>query len=261
MKKNRFLSPWIKLGLCNLLAVSFLGCACSQKTSSAETQKPASGVATTVAPAPVASGVRIAVLNPQRVTRETIEGQRAQQVLQAFAQTRQDELVARKTEWEKQAELLSGQQNAIAPNVFKRRAVELQEKQARIQEAAARTERDILEKNQILLKPLTDKMQKILDEMHAKGKFDIVLPSEFVIYPGSNQNAGLDITNEVILLINQTAPAASASVAPAPMPPSTPAPVSVAPAFVPPSTPIPEITPPPAKASAATQKAKAKKKK
>lgn len=170
-----------------------------------------SGTAAASAPAPAAgrsapvNGVKIGVIDPQKVLEETEAGKRAKDSLTNFMKNRQSlieleekELKRMEEDLIKQASILSAGARKEREDQFRRRAMEFQQK-------ANEMNREVQEKQKEVLESFREKVERIVAKV-AKDLGLLVVMEKGRGGPTVYNDASLDISAQVIEEFNRSLP-------------------------------------------------------
>jgi outer membrane protein len=177
----------------------------------------AAGLAAAAIPAavhaadPAPRAPRIAVVDLQRAVMETEDGLRAQSTLRKFFERRQLEMNMRQEELVKKKEDIEKQSKLLSKEAIQRALEEWQGQYDGLQAAYAEYERDRGRRQNEVTAPIYGRVTGLLRKLAQREGYDMVLDRQVVPYAKSD----LDLTDQLILMYNNNEePAATASGAP-----------------------------------------------
>lgn len=170
--------------------------------AAAEAQQPAAAPA----PAAAAASMRFAVLDTRHVILNSEEGLRIQANLRKLSEAKQAELAQKDKELGDEQEKLKQEEKAkgSSPALDKRKA-DWRQKVAGLQQAQLDFQRDMLQKESELTKPMVQKIGNIVKNIAQQEAFDLVVDKNAVVFFKNE----LDITERVLGLYNQGTPGAA----------------------------------------------------
>ncbi len=171
----------------------------------------ASAQAPAAAPAPGAASMRFAVLDTKHVILNSEEGLRIQANLRKLSESKQMELAQRdKDLGDEQERLKKEEKQKGSSEALDKRKAEWRQKVAMLQQAQLDFQRDMLQKESDLTKPMVQKIGNIVKTIASAEGFDLVVDKNAVVYFRND----LDITERVLALYNQGPASGSAPGAP-----------------------------------------------
>lgn len=152
------------------------------------------------APAAAAASMRFAVLDTRHVILNSEEGLRIQANLRKLSEAKQAELAkADKDLGEEQERLKQEEKKNGSSAALDKRKNEWRQKVAGLQQAQLDFQRDMLQKENELTKPMIQKIGTIVKNIAQQEAFDLVVDKNAVVFYKNE----LDITERVLGLYNQ----------------------------------------------------------
>ena len=182
------------------------GCSSSPNGTPSPTGTPSAQTAAYPTQAASHNGVRIGVIDPQRVLEETEAGKRAKESLTNFMKNRQSlieleekELKRMEEDLVKQASILSAGARREREEQFRRRAIEFQQK-------ANELNREIQEKQKEVLESFREKVERVVAKVAQQMGLMVVMEKGRG-GPTVYNDSSLDISPQVIEEFNRMMPA------------------------------------------------------
>jgi outer membrane protein len=171
--------------------------------------QPTTAPSTVPAPAAAAVPMRFAVLDTRHVILNSEEGLRVQANLRKLTESKQSELAQKDRDLTEEQEKLRQEEKSkgSSPALDKRKA-DWRQKVAALQQAQLDFQRDMLQKEGELTKPMVQKIGNIVKNIAQQESYDLVVDKNAVVFFRND----LDITERVLTLYNQ----GTAGSAPAP---------------------------------------------
>jgi outer membrane protein len=162
-----------------------------------------------------AQDLKIGYVDMQRAINETSEGQSAKKRLKSMFDVKQKELDEKQTELKKLKEDLDKQRTILKQDVLSQREKDLQEKFVQLQATYVRLQKELSEREGVMMKEIVGKMSGVIAQIAQQENFTLVLEKteSSILWA----KPSLDITNEVIRRYNS-----GAGVKPAPGAPNKP---------------------------------------
>jgi len=179
-----------------------------------------------------AQTMRVGVVDTQRAVMETEDGLRMQATLKKVFDNRQRELDKKQEDLQKERDDIDKQRDVLSKTALAKRVDKWQREMVQLQTVFVEYNKELQKKQGELTQPIFQKAMGIIRRLATQEGFDIVVDKQAVPYSRSD----LDVTDRVITMYNQGAPAepapkgAAASRAAAPKP-------LVAPSLTPPAAP------------------------
>lgn len=155
-----------------------------------------------VAPQAHAEGSKTAIVNIQKIMKESKAAQAARDQLKAKQQQFQDEISRKEKELQAQDQELAKQRNVLAKEAFEQQVKDFRKK-------ATDAQKDVQDKRMNLTKAfdgalaeIQGNVQQILADLAKEKGFEVAIPSSQVLYYGQ----GLDISDEVLDRLNKKLP-------------------------------------------------------
>ncbi len=184
--------------------------------------QPTTAPSTVPAPAAATVPMRFAVLDTRHVILNSEEGLRVQANLRKLTESKQAELAQKDRELTEEQEKLRQEEKTkgSSPGLDKRKG-DWRQKVAALQQAQLDFQRDMLQKEGELTKPMVQKIGNIVKNIAQQESYDLVVDKNAVVFFRND----LDITERVLTLYNQ----GTAGAAPAPKKAPAKAPAKSAP--------------------------------
>ena len=138
--------------------------------------------------------VKIAYTNADSILRALPETKVQEGVLQKYGKQLQKELQSKQSTLEQKAKTLEAERDDLPQIVLQERVQELQELDKKLRQFQQRAQQDIAQKEQELLGPLLQKVEKGIDEVAKENGYGLVLPGNSLLYADEAH----DITELVI---------------------------------------------------------------
>jgi outer membrane protein len=191
------------------------------------------------ASAPAAAQMKVAIVDTQRAVMETEDGLRMQATLKKVFDSRQRELDKKQEELQKEREDIEKQRDVLSKTALAKRVDKWQREMVNLQTVFVEYNKELQKKQSELTQPIFQKAMSIIRRLATQDGYDVIVDKQAVPYARSD----LDVTDKVIQLYNQGAPAdpgdkTGKDKAPAP---KTPGPTPLTPPAVlpPPAVPAP----------------------
>jgi outer membrane protein len=190
--------------------------------------------------AQVAGQMKVAVVDTQRAVMETEDGLRMQATLKKVFDSRQRELDRKQEELQKERDDIEKQRDVLSKTALAKRVDKWQREMVNLQTVFVEYNKELQKKQSELTQPIFQKAMGIIRRLATQDGYDVVVDKQAVPYVRSD----LDLTDKVIQLYNQGAPAdpgdkTGKEKAPASKTPAGPAPLTP-PAMLPtPAAPAP----------------------
>ena len=146
-----------------------------------------------------ASSTKLGYVDLNRALNEVNEGKKAKSQLEADGKAKKQKLEIMQNELKKMKEELDKQRLVLSADAYRQKEVEFQQKLMELQRMTMDFERDFSEKEASFIKPISDKMQKIIQEIGSKESYSMIVPREMALY----SQPGTDITDKVIAAYNK----------------------------------------------------------
>ena len=189
--------------------------------------------------APAAAQMKVAIVDTQRAVMETEDGLRMQATLKKVFDSRQRELDKKQEELQKEREDIEKQRDVLSKTALAKRVDKWQREMVNLQTVFVEYNKELQKKQSELTQPIFQKAMSIIRRLATQDGYDVIVDKQAVPYARSD----LDVTDKVIQLYNQGAPAepgdkTGKDKAPAP---KTPGPTPLTPPAVlpPPAVPAP----------------------
>lgn len=175
--------------------------AAAATVSAALVPAPATAQPTAPAPAPAAAApMRFAVLDTRHVILNSEEGLRIQANLRKLSESKQAELAQRdKDLGDEQEKLKKEEKQKGSSDALEKRKGEWRQKVAGLQQAQLDFQRDMIQKESELTKPMVQKIGNIVKNIAQQESYDLVVDKNAVVFFRND----LDITERVLSLYNQ----------------------------------------------------------
>jgi outer membrane protein len=188
--------------------------------------------------APAAAQMKVAVVDTQRAVMETEDGLRLQATLKKVFDSRQRELDKKQEELQKERDDIEKQRDVLSKTALAKRVDKWQREMVNLQTVFVEYNKELQKKQNELTQPIIQKAMGIIRRMATQEGYDVVVDKQAVPYVRSD----LDLTDKVIQLYNQGAPAEPADKASkekAPAKSTGPAPLTPPAVLPPPAVPAP----------------------
>jgi outer membrane protein len=163
------------------------------------------------APAAAATPMRFAVLDTRQVILNSEEGLRIQANLRKLSESKQAEMAQRDKELgDEQDKLKKEEKDKGSSAALEKRKSEWRQKVAGLQQAQLDFQREMLQKESELTKPMVQKIGNIVKNIAQQESYDLVVDKNAVVFFRND----LDITERVLSLYNQGTGGGAAKEAP-----------------------------------------------
>ncbi len=145
------------------------------------------------------STVQIGIVDMNRALNEVNEGKRAKAKLEAEGKKKKQKLEIMQKELEKMRDDLEKQKLILSQDALQKKQQAFQQKFMELQRTSMQYEQEFTQNEAQAIKPIVDKLQRVVQEIGREKNFLMVVPKEVAIY----SPAGTDITSEVIATYNK----------------------------------------------------------
>jgi outer membrane protein len=156
---------------------------------------------------PASAQMKVAVVDTQRAVMETEDGLRMQATLKKVFDSRQRELDKKQEELQKERDDIEKQRDVLSKTALAKRVEKWQREMANLQTVFVEYNKELQKKQNELTQPIFQKAMGIIRRLATQDGYDVVVDKQAVPYVRSD----LDLTDKVIQLYNQGAPAEPAS--------------------------------------------------
>jgi outer membrane protein len=153
--------------------------------------------------APAAAQMKVAVVDTQRAVMETEDGLRMQATLKKVFDSRQRELDKKQEDLQKERDDIEKQRDVLSKTALAKRVEKWQREMANLQTVFVEYNKELQKKQSELTQPIFQKAMGIIRRLATQDGYDVVVDKQAVPYVRSD----LDLTDKVIQLYNQGAPA------------------------------------------------------
>jgi outer membrane protein len=147
--------------------------------------------------------MKVAVVDTQRAVMETEDGLRMQATLKKVFDSRQRELDKKQEELQKERDDIEKQRDVLSKTALAKRVDKWQREMVNLQTVFVEYNKELQKKQSELTQPIFQKAMGIIRRMATQEGYDVVVDKQAVPYVRSD----LDLTDKVIQLYNQGAPA------------------------------------------------------
>jgi len=161
------------------------------------------GLGASLVSAPAAAQMKVAVVDTQRAVMETEDGLRMQATLKKVFDSRQRELDKKQEELQKEREDIEKQRDVLSKTALAKRVDKWQREMVNLQTVFVEYNKELQKKQSELTQPIFQKAMGVIRRMATQEGYDVVVDKQAVPYVRSD----LDLTDKVIQLYNQGAPA------------------------------------------------------
>lgn len=137
---------------------------------------------------------RIGFVDYERVLRESPAGKRASSKFEKSLKKRQGELDKQQKALQADAKKLERQASALKPDVVQKRQRELEARFLEVQKTYQKLEKELAIQRTRLIQDVIKQSQPVVEDLAAKGGFDMVLDRSAVVWAAS----GRDLTEQII---------------------------------------------------------------
>jgi len=158
------------------------------------------GAVAKVAQAETAGSVKIGYVDMNRALNEVNEGKAAKAKLEADGQAKKKKLEIMQAELKKMKDDLDKQSLILSKDALAEKQAQFQQKFVDFQRTTMEFEKEFAEKEANFIKPISEKLQRVIQDIGSKGGYTVIMPRAMALYalPGS------DITSEVISTYNKS---------------------------------------------------------
>jgi outer membrane protein len=144
-------------------------------------------------------GTKIGYVDLNRALNEVNQGKAAKAQLEADGKAKKQKLEIMQNDLRKMKEDLDKQRLILSADAMREKETQFQQKFAELQRTSMDFEREFSEKESTFIKPISDKMQVVIQELGKSEGYTIIIPKEMALYslPGS------DLTDKVITTFNK----------------------------------------------------------
>ena len=152
---------------------------------------------------PQPTGLSVGVIDPQRILKETQQGQQLADTLNAFMKDRQVLVELEQQELRKLEGELMAQSTVLSPAAKKRKEEQFRKKMMAYQEKVAELNREVQEKQQVLQDEFRQQVKDVVSQIASQRNLGLVV--EYGANSGTlYYESSWDISTEVIQALNQT---------------------------------------------------------
>lgn len=145
-----------------------------------------------------AFALKIGYIDMQRAINEVEEGKKAKKKLRRIFKARQKELQEKQEELEKMKSTLQKEVALLKEDVKKKKLLEYQKKVMELQQFVYKNQKELAEKESEMLKPIMERMQKLLADIAKKGKYSLIMERRAILYLPKSA----DLTDKLIKRYN-----------------------------------------------------------
>lgn len=148
----------------------------------------------------VSGGSKVGFVDLNRALNEVNEGKKAKAQLEADGKAKKAKLEIMQNELKKMKEDLDKQRPVLSADVLKQKEGTLQQKFMELQKMSMDFEKEFADKENNYIKPISDKLQKIVQDIGAKEGYMMIVPREMALY----SLPGTDLTEKVVSAYNSS---------------------------------------------------------
>ena len=144
------------------------------------------------------ASMKIGSVNINRAINESNEGKAANAKMDAEVKAKKQKIDAMQNELKKMGEDLEKQRLILSADALKEKQQAAQQKYMEFQKTGMEFEKQLAQAQDAALKPITERLQKVIQQIGKDDGYSLIVPSEAALYtPG-----GSDITDKVIAAFN-----------------------------------------------------------
>jgi len=158
------------------------------------------GVTAKVADAETSSSVKIGYVDMNQALNGVKEGKLAKSKLEADGNAKKKKLEIMQVELKKMKEDLDKQRLILSKEAMAQKEAKFQQKFIELQRTTVEFEKSFAEKEVSYIKPISMKLQKVIEKIGKDGGYTMIVPRAMALYsvPGS------DVTQKVIIAYDKT---------------------------------------------------------
>lgn len=145
------------------------------------------------------AGVKVGYVDLNRALNEVNQGKTAKAQLEADGKAKKQKLEILQNDLKKMKEDLDKQKLILSAEAMRQKEMEFQQKFGELQKTSMEFEREFSEKEATFIKPISDKMQLVIQDLGKAEGYTLIVPKEMALYSVS----GSDVTDKVIAAFNK----------------------------------------------------------
>jgi len=157
-----------------------------------------SGFVAGAARAESATATKLGYVDLNRALNETNEGKSAKARLEADMKAKKQKIEMMQNDLKKAGEELEKQKLILSADALREKQQAFQQKYLEFQKTAMEYEKQISEANDAAIKPIADKLMRVVQQIGQSDGYTMIVPREMALY----SPAGSDITDRVIKAYN-----------------------------------------------------------
>lgn len=150
------------------------------------------------AQAEAAAGSKFGYVDLNRALNETNDGKAAKSRLEADMKAKKQKIEMMQNDLKKMGEELEKQKLILSADAMKDKQQAFQQKYMEFQKTGMEYEKQIAEANDAAIKPIADRLMRVVQQIGQSDGFTMIVPREMALY----SPAGTDITDKVIAAFN-----------------------------------------------------------
>lgn len=185
-----------KMAMFVVLAVVFfaVGLSAAEKSKKEEVAKAPSSETK----ASATEGGRFGYVDLNRCLNEVNEGKTAKAQLEADGKAKKQKLEIMQSELKKMKEDLDKQKLILSKDAMQEKEQQFQQKFFELQKTSAEFEKEFADKETNFIKPISDKLQKVVQQFGQTNGYIMIVPREMALY----SLPGTDLTDKIIAMYN-----------------------------------------------------------
>jgi outer membrane protein len=144
------------------------------------------------------SSIKLGYVDLNRALNEVNEGKAAKAKLEADGKAKKQKLEIMQNDLKKMKDEMDKQKLILSADAMREKENQLQQKFMELQKTSMDYEKSFSDMEASYIKPISDKLQKVIQDIGQKEGFSLIMPKEMALYslPGS------DVTDKVITAYN-----------------------------------------------------------
>lgn len=178
-----------------LTAILAIALAVSFEASAKKKKKSKTSEATTTS----TTSQKFGYVDLNRALNTVNEGRRAKSQLEADGKAKKQKLEILQNELKKMKEDLDKQRLILSAEAMREKEMKFQQKFLELQKKSVDFEKDFAEKEVSFIKPISEKLKRVITSMGKKEGYTMIIPKEMALY----SPPGTDLTDKIIAAYNK----------------------------------------------------------
>jgi len=144
--------------------------------------------------------MKLGYVDLNRALNEVNAGKNAKAKLEADGKAKKQKLEILQNELKKMKGVIEKQRLILSAEALREKEMQFQQKFVELQKKTLEFEKDFVQKESNYIKPISEKMQKVIQQIGQQGGYTMIVPREMALY----SLPGTDITSQVIAKFNKS---------------------------------------------------------